>query len=266
MSRSREWATRIVHEMFYYSSNLFITLTYDDDHIPEFGSLVKKDLQKYFKRLRFSLDGKTIKYYACGEYGGETDRPHYHAILFGVEPGDLGLKKNIWKNKWSTKFWKFGYLHYGTVTYQSARYVANYFKKGLSYNPGIGREKPFAVMSKGIGERWLSENRSQVMNNLGITINGNNVGIPRYYKNKMKEEAKELLDFCEKYGVDELVGVIERLLLPGLNDAVREKDQELIDKFIEKGFKDNEEIWEQVILSRAQRKRNIEARIKRMEK
>ena len=93
-AKSKEWAQRLLNEQAYWRTESFITLTYDDKNLPEGGKLVKSDLQLFFKRLRKNIDWP-IKYYACGEYGDVTFRPHYHAIVFGIDKRD---SKNIIKS------------------------------------------------------------------------------------------------------------------------------------------------------------------------
>lgn len=80
---SRQWAMRCVHEASLYEHNSFITLTYNDAHLPSHASLRYRDLQLFFKRARKRL-GK-FRYFAAGEYGEESLRPHYHAIIFGID-------------------------------------------------------------------------------------------------------------------------------------------------------------------------------------
>ena len=90
---------RVVHESYYWDSCIFLTLTYDDDHLPPNGSLVKSDLQKFFKRLRKN-SGKKMAYFACGEYGEQTARCHYHVILFGLDflsKSDRDMIKLCWR-------------------------------------------------------------------------------------------------------------------------------------------------------------------------
>lgn len=76
IQRSREWSFRLSVEASYWKDASFLTLTYNDENLPPDGSLVKADLQKFFKRLRKDL-ANPIKYYACGEYGDRFKRPHY---------------------------------------------------------------------------------------------------------------------------------------------------------------------------------------------
>lgn len=129
--RSKAWALRLMLESLYYRDSIFLTLTYDDLHIPLVHngdkcpySLKKDDLQRFWKRLRKDLDyqGRKIKYYAVGEYGDETFRPHYHAIVFGLSKYDEELIKDNWSN---------GLVDVGNVDMASCNYVAGYIQKKL---------------------------------------------------------------------------------------------------------------------------------------
>ena len=82
VEKSRQWAIRCVHEASLHEDNCFLTLTFNEEHMPENRSINKRDLQLFFKRLRKRYPNKVIKYFACGEYGDERNRPHYHVILF----------------------------------------------------------------------------------------------------------------------------------------------------------------------------------------
>lgn len=96
---SRIWADRCMAEASYYNNNVFLTLTYDNDHLPEpyegskIHPLVKRDLQLFMKRLRRELPDQKIRFFACGEYGSpeKTFRPHYHLILFNCKLDDVQL-------------------------------------------------------------------------------------------------------------------------------------------------------------------------------
>lgn len=185
IAHAREWSTRILHEMEYHHKSVFITLTYDDKHLPSFASLDIKELQKFWKRLRKKIDPVKIMYYACGEYGDEKSRPHYHAIVFGLslsEDDQISIQA-AWPN---------GSIYCGTVTYDSARYVADYIQKKYSGHKAeevydkTNRERPFSVMSRGIGRKYLTEHNLELLQNPTITIHGAQVGIPRYYQKLMR--------------------------------------------------------------------------------
>ena len=84
---SRKWAIRCVLEAQMHKENCFLTLTYDDEHLPKGEKLEKEEMQKFWKRLR-KATGTKIRYYMAGEYGTEGGRPHYHACVFGWKPRD----------------------------------------------------------------------------------------------------------------------------------------------------------------------------------
>ena len=64
---SRTWAIRCLHESKLHDENSFLTLTYDDDHLPSDLSLDKTHFQKFMKRLRSRFPDRVIRYYHCGE-------------------------------------------------------------------------------------------------------------------------------------------------------------------------------------------------------
>ena len=88
LNYTREWAMRICNEANSYDNNCFLTLTFNDEHLPNDNSIHKRDLQLFVKRLRKALVGKKIRYFGCGEYGGKFGRPHYHIIIFNWYPED----------------------------------------------------------------------------------------------------------------------------------------------------------------------------------
>ena len=108
IDRSRQWANRCMLELQYHDSAYFVTLTYDDLHVPKAYypdpdtgeahqslTLCKRDFQLWMKRLRKRFSDDKIRFFACGEYGGSTHRPHYHAIVFGLHLDDLVKYKTV---------------------------------------------------------------------------------------------------------------------------------------------------------------------------
>lgn len=125
----------------------FVTLTYDKEHLPEGGTLVPKHLQDFMKRIRYYAKDQPIRYFGVGEYGEQTWRPHYHLALFGIGVGQKGLVASAWKA---------GFHHVGSLTFESAQYIAGYIPKKLTNAsaPSLsGRYPEFARMSlrPGIG-------------------------------------------------------------------------------------------------------------------
>lgn len=182
IARSREWAIRILHETEFWEDSCFVTLTYRDEDLPPNGSLDSTALTKYFKRLRKDLGDRKIKYYACGEYGDTYGRPHYHAIIFGLNA--FTDKKVIESN------WPYGWVKVGGVSYNSARYVAGYVQKKL-YGKGAkeyedrGILPPFSRISKGIGERYVDKYWNKLYQQETVTVRGVPMGLPRYYQKKL---------------------------------------------------------------------------------
>lgn len=200
ISKSREWSARLLHELSYWNSAVFITLTYDDFHLPKNNSLVKSDLQKFFKRLR-SYSNAKIKYFACGEYGDNKrhvdygtgqGRPHYHAIIFGLSSRKR-IDRQFVKDCWHFCDWNMlsDKKCFGSVTYDSCRYVSDYiFKKyskelAKSVYLDKGIEVPFKICSQGLGLRYCLDERANLSANMGFTLHGSRMALPRYYVKKL---------------------------------------------------------------------------------
>lgn len=149
---SKQWAVRLVEESKLWQNNVFLTLTYNDDHIPlgvvpdtdEVSSytLRPKDVQDFFKRLRSTYNRKfghsDIRYYACGEYGGKTFRPHYHAIVYNLPIPDKKVYSQnfrgdvIYTSDLLASIWKNGFVTIGQFNYDTASYVARYMQKKVN--------------------------------------------------------------------------------------------------------------------------------------
>jgi len=196
--RVREWIFRMMWEERHNAvSSHFVTLTYDTAHVPltphGFMSLCKQDLQKFFKRLR-KLTDNPIKYYAVGEYGGTSKRPHYHAIVFNVPDADMFAKA------WSLDGVQFGGVDVGTVTEASVGYTMKYIQKD-NYKASLrakfardDRVQEFSLMSKGIGKGYLDQpgirsyHTSDLSLNYVTSLDGYKVPMPRYYRKQLYDD------------------------------------------------------------------------------
>lgn len=168
LNKSRDWATRCVLESKMHEQNCFITLTYDDEHLPKDYGLQKQDFTNFIKRLRKNTGAK-IRYYAAGEYGDLYSRPHYHACIFGWKPDDLVLYSvrngvNLYLSETLLKAWQYqGYVTVGDVTFESAAYVARYVTKKITGDRAAehyqGRQAEYTVMSRrpGIGAEFFEK-------------------------------------------------------------------------------------------------------------
>ncbi|AXH74125.1 MAG: replication initiator protein [Microviridae sp.] len=136
LERSRQWAIRCVHEASLHKKNCFITLTYNDEHLPENSSLDYRVFQLFMKRLRKKY-GDNIRFYMCGEYGENFGRPHFHACLFNHDFSDKKLWKTVnkmplFRSAELEELWPFGFSSIGSVTFESAAYVARYIMKKIT--------------------------------------------------------------------------------------------------------------------------------------
>lgn len=199
LDRSRDWAARCVHEASLHDLSVFVTLTYDDDFIPVGGTLVKRHFQLFMKRLR-KAHSSPIRFFACGEYGDETLRPHYHAILFGVDFADKRKHSQnakgdiIYVSDILDSLWSYGHCWIGNVSFESAAYVARYCVKKVNGDKAAAhygdREPEFALMSlkPGIGAGWYDRFRSDVYPSDQVVIRGRVNSPPRFYDERLKKE------------------------------------------------------------------------------
>lgn len=180
------------------------------------GSLRYEDFQLFMKRLRRKIG--PVRFFMCGEYGENFDRPHFHALLFGYSfpdakrvYSDAGLSRS----ETLEKLWPHGFATVGEVTYASARYVASYCVKKVTgtaaeehyrrVDPYTGEivpiEPEFCHMSlkPGIGLRWLAKYWKEVYlsGHHAVMINGTKKRVPRYFDKKMDEIVPLLMDDVE---------------------------------------------------------------------
>lgn len=226
-------------ESYKHAKNAFVTLTYNDENLPKGGHLVPKDLQKFFKRLRYfssnprvhsndpqSDEGKNlpIRYFACGEYGDTSWRPHYHAAVFGLGPEDSELINEAWG---------LGFTFTGDLTRDSAQYVAGYVTKKMTQalDPRLnGLHPEFARMSlrPGIGASAVADIADTLTEPAGcdalsrvgdvphsLMLERKSVPLGKYLRGKLREK----LNFPDKKSTKESL------------DAWKEEMQKLRDEY-----------------------------------
>lgn len=193
-AKRSEWILRLEQEFKYSSGAMFITLTFDRRHYPSDGSLSKRDVQLYLKRLRKSVSSRSttydrIRYFAVGEYGGKTGRAHYHILLFNCN--DEVAVRSSWCD---SKGASIGMVHIGQVTQASIAYCTKYIIQVEI--PVEGIQAPFRLMSRafGIGGRYLSDamvawHRDGDKNY--VLRDGLKVRLPRFYKSKIWYSEKD---------------------------------------------------------------------------
>jgi hypothetical protein len=182
-TKRQHWSVRLQQHLKISYCGYFLTLTYEK--APRSG-LSKYDVQNYFKRLRNRFDGK-FKYYLCGEYGSQTQRPHYHAIiLFESEP-----KPNFFSNSVEFTFqhaWHHGFISVGSVTDASISYTTKYMITKSEYPQGM--EPPFHLISKCLGKDYIAVMRkwhkASLVDRVYVPgLGGTKSSMPRYYKEKI---------------------------------------------------------------------------------
>lgn len=202
VERARQWAVRCMHEASRHDDNAFATLTYSDEYLPAGGSLDKRALQLFFKRLRKAISPRRVRYYAVGEYGSQFGRPHYHALLFGYDFSDkVRLQERggstVWSSHSLAELWPYGLHELGSVTFASASYCAQYMV-GKARKPVLGvdadgvateLEPEFSVMSRrpGVGADWLDTFGDEVYRTDGVVVNGKLSRPPRYYDTRFRD-------------------------------------------------------------------------------
>jgi hypothetical protein len=138
------------------------------------------------KRLRNHY-AQPLKFFACGEYGPQTERPHYHAILFGTDTTDHKTHFHNGTHQVidgpTLTAWGQGFVTLGALTDQRLKYVTKYIQKKLYGQSAEDdpRQQPFSLMSKKLGANWALQNRDYLTDKLGCTIHGIEMGLPRYY-------------------------------------------------------------------------------------
>ena len=154
INKQRKWLGRLLLESTDHEWASFVTLTYSEEHVPwtvdrETGhrhhSLQKSDVQKWLKRLRFTISqnsGRTLRFYGCGEYGtGGTSRPHYHLIMFGIACTETNLIRDTWG---------LGHITISEANQKNMRYTAKYTLKKMLKDPEQlhGRQPEYSMMSR----------------------------------------------------------------------------------------------------------------------
>lgn len=220
MQNASSWANRMEMELPYHENAWFLTLTYDNEHVPwsynqglgvnkktgeieiENLTLNYEDMQKFWKRLRRYIEyhkmgiGK-LMYFQAGEYGGKTHRPHYHAIVYDlpIEQKDLKVYKkrngSVYYNvEWLSKLWGMGHVVIAQAEWKAMAYTARYTTKKIyghdakRYYEELGVLPERCMMSKNpaIGEKYYQDHKEEIYTKDEIQLkNGKRCKPPRYF-------------------------------------------------------------------------------------
>lgn len=261
INRRRMWKHRIMLEAAQHVHNCFVTLTYDDAHLPSDGSLRPRDMVLFNKRLRKELYPEKVRVFYVGEYGDENQRPHYHACYFGVRGCEYGGTR-YWRGEVKCcgscerirRLWGKGRIHVGNLEADSAQYVCGYVIKKMCSKDDErlqGREPEFGRMSRrpGIGVDALWELSSQLMR---YEINSNEITtlqhgksklpLGRFLRSKLVEMCGDALEKADGFN-EEVLAVLDRVA----------RDPEFAKTYILK---------EELVKAGDQQVRQLEARLK----
>jgi hypothetical protein len=200
-SKSTEWIIRARHELITQPKAVFITLSYDREHLTKGaikkenrfdkrGILVQKDFQDFMKRLRKHYKNIKLKYLYCGEYGEKRWRPHYHAVIWGIDPTDIDHEtlNSIWKNGDTN-------ISQDFVTENAIAYIVGYVRKKIPTRgkdnekyENNNRPQPYLRASQGLGGEWCDRNRDQWTTSLSIGYKNAQYPVPRYYIKRTKKQ------------------------------------------------------------------------------
>lgn len=230
--RQAGWIARLTDEFNSYPDGIyFVTLTYDDVHLPmqlidgvptpAISSFdVKKfhaDLRKRFQQGfyydytlmnagwsdsadRIPLPECHFKYYVTAEYGPNgTRRPHYHGFYSNMLE-DEDLVYDLFQQIWGKGF----------VTVEKGRseacaaYVSKYLVNDSLVPVDPRLPKPRAWISKGLGKYYLDDpdvvawHRDAPLEHQFVMQNGRKGILPRYWRDKIFDDAMkaEIVEDC----------------------------------------------------------------------
>jgi len=203
-----------------FADNSFVTLTYDDDHLPDGGSLCLRDFQLFLKRLRRFAAPDRVRFFHCGEYGEKFSRAHYHALLFGFDFADKRRVEDSfsghpqWMSEELDDLWSAGRATIGTVNFESAAYVARYVTKKVTGEAAkahytrvskrtgevVELRPEYATMSRrpGIGFEWFRKFATDVYPSDEVITRGKSAKPPRYYDHLYAVMEPELFEEIRK--------------------------------------------------------------------
>lgn len=201
----RTWAHRICLESFLHKDCSFVTLTYDEESLPDRASLRKEDYQDWLKRLRDKIYPAKVRYFVVGEYGDDKERPHFHAALFGlrgcvtypfVQQKVQRRKCRCYDCSLIRETWGFGLTDNAHLSWDSAHYMSGYVTKKMTRDTNKvqqeylkGRHPEFARMSlkPGIGAGFMSNVAESLMTDAGVLSIEENHDVPTILRHGKKE-------------------------------------------------------------------------------
>jgi len=211
LNHAQDWSTRLLCEHTYNQKAAFVTLTYMDSKLPVnhyydkvnkknvlIPTLRKKDIQLWLKRLRKQFPERKIKYYLAGEYGEKEQRPHYHAIMFGLSINELKTIGYMSWNKCTLKNFVVDVVCPETINYVT-KYIIDKDKGYTAAESYKHREAPSALISNGIGLEYCYRHADELRRNLSLMGPGGTIRpIPRYFRKVLNISGSEFPDLNDE--------------------------------------------------------------------
>lgn len=210
IARAADWGLRGAHELTQHSCGSFLTLTYSDEHVPWDYSVSKRPVQLFNDRLRKAIAPRRMRFIACGEYGDQEKRPHYHIAVFGYDfcedrkavkrtaRGDL-----LYSSELLAKLWPFGWSWIGELNSRTVSYIAQYTTKKVGgvpaedhytrVSPVSGKvcrvEPEFLLCSNrpGVGYGWAAKFHMDWIDSGFVVHDGEKRRVPHYYSAKLRK-------------------------------------------------------------------------------
>lgn len=220
LEKAKQWAIRCDKEAQMHDQNCFLTLTYDNAHLPVDYSVHPRVMQLFMKKLRKHCQPRQIRFYLGAEYGDENLRPHYHLIIFGYQFPDLVFYERtkqghvLYTSQQLTKLWGNGHCTTGEATFESAGYTARYSTKKITgpkasdfyirQHPLHGflcRVRPeFSLMSRrpGIGKAYVDAFKDEIYSRDSVISHGAELKPPRFFDQQLSEEEQRDLSRSRK--------------------------------------------------------------------
>lgn len=266
------WTVRLLYELDKWDTASFVTLTYNDDNLPSDNSLCPEHLKQFHESLRYRLrdSGRKFKYYSVGEYGDSNHRPHYHCILFGLNPNpyDINNDRQLIADSWKRCddfIWKWKNRH-NAIDYVNRRdisYVTGYFQKKLTGNLAVDeygdKVRPFQRSSTKLGLDYLFAHADNIKSLGYLTLNGKKIAIPRYFREKLEINQSECVSSVDSDTVRKDTNYLYREFMSYLEKKGRKTDNPIIleNEFI-RWYENREWDLSTVVERQFQQKRKIQ--------
>lgn len=253
----QEWKARVAHELKAHENNCWIMLSYDDLHLSlqnleyrdldgRFNSLEKREIILWKKRFQKELYPLKVRFFGCGEYGGEGNRPHYHFAVFGLDK-DHPIFKKIYKDKRKGWWCRLDSWPYGNVwvddeqpTPDVGSYIAKYIlkkhkgKDTEEYYNNLNVNPEFVSMSlkPGIGAGKIDDFAEHYMQQPFVYMRGHKIPLSRYMKNRIAQAMED--KFGEIWDVDSVKYHFKKLASDFIKPKLTEEEAFQQERYLKK--------------------------------